>query len=566
MVDDDGSIRLVAVAHADPAKVRLAWDLRERYPQDPARADGVPEVIRTGRSILMPEIPTELLERAKAQTPELAELIEELHLRSVMVVPITMGDRALGAMQFVWAESELRYGPEDLALAEDLAHRAAVAIENARLFEAERGAREREARTRERLQILAEAGPAMAETLEARRILIALARTTVNGLADLAAAHLVEAGGRPVGVVRTHRDPGLDRELQRSATIGFPNAEDPNGLVARVLDGGEAVSEPRLSAATVDALSTTEDERAFVERVRPSSGIAVPLSARGTILGVLTLLRTGDAPAFDRDDVALAVELGRRAGALLDTARLYAERRSIADTLQRSLLPPDLPEIPGLQLGARYRPAAPGTTVGGDFYDVFEIDLEHWSVVIGDVVGKGTEAAAMMGLARYTLRTAALAENRPSSLLATLNDAILRQMPESMFCTAAVARVRREGRTVRATVSSGGHPLPLVLRADGRVHPAGEAGTLLGVFDDPTLTDSVVDLEPGDALVLYTDGVTDERRGDEEFGERRLHELLSSLAGRSADEIAAAVDVAVAAFRTGVPRDDVAVLVLRVAA
>ena len=248
---------------------------------------------------------------------------------------------------------------------------------------------------------------------------------------------------------------------------------------------------------------------------------------------------------------------------MLENARLYAEHEEVAETLQRSLLPPDLPDIPGLDIAATYRPAQ-GLTVGGDFYDVFELDLDHWGVVIGDVVGKGAAAAATMGLARYTVRTAAMNESRPSVLLRTLNDAIVQQTDESMFCTACFARVKRQDDGVRVTLAVGGHPLPMVVRDDGSIEPVGEPGTLLGIFDDPTLADRVVNLSPGDALVLYTDGVTDERNEDEEFGDGRLRTTLGSLAGAGAQAMVDGVVDAVNTFRSGPPHDDIALLVIRV--
>jgi sigma-B regulation protein RsbU (phosphoserine phosphatase) len=248
----------------------------------------------------------------------------------------------------------------------------------------------------------------------------------------------------------------------------------------------------------------------------------------------------------------------------VDNARLYAEREYVADTLQRSLLPPVLPEVAGLEVGARYVPASEGTQVGGDFYDVFGADGDHWIAVIGDVVGKGAQAAAMMGLARYTIRTAAIAEGRPSAILQTLNRGILSQTGEQRFCTACCVRLLRSGYGARMTVSVGGHPLPLVLHEDGSIDEVGTPGTVLGVFEDATLADQVVDLSHGDALVTFTDGVTDERDGGEEFGESRLNEVLFSLAGRSAQQIADGVLDAVLGFRTGEPKDDIAILVLKV--
>src|SRR6185295_2196189 len=173
-------------------------------------------------------------------------------------------------------------------------------------------------------------------------------------------------------------------------------------------------------------------------------------------------------------------------------------------------------------------------------------------------------AAAVMGLARYTLRTAAMSEGRPSALLRTLNDAIVRQQTETMFCTACFARIRRNESGARVTLSLGGHPAPLLLRPDGEIREIGSPGTLLGVFEDPTLTDQVLDLAPGDALVFYTDGVTDERRGDEEFGDERLRRTLSELVGSPAQDIADGVVAAVDEFRSGTAHDDIALLVIRV--
>jgi anti-sigma regulatory factor (Ser/Thr protein kinase) len=156
--------------------------------------------------------------------------------------------------------------------------------------------------------------------------------------------------------------------------------------------------------------------------------------------------------------------------------------------------------------------------------------------VIGDVVGKGATAAAMMGLARYTIRTAAMSEGRPSAILETLNQAVLKQTDENRFCTACCVRLRRSGNDARVTIATGGHPLPLVLHEDGSIDVAGTPGTIIGVFDDPVLTDRAIDLGMGDSLVLYTDGVTDERRNSDAFGEVRLHEALSSRrCGRATD-------------------------------
>jgi sigma-B regulation protein RsbU (phosphoserine phosphatase) len=198
---------------------------------------------------------------------------------------------------------------------------------------------------------------------------------------------------------------------------------------------------------------------------------------------------------------------------------------NIARTLQQSLLPPHLPEIPGLDLAACYLPASSGPDVGGDFYDVFERARGDWILVVGDVCGKGAQAAAVTALTRYTIRAAAMQHSRPRAMLAMLNAALLRDA-DARSCTAVIARVRSTKSGTRLSVACGGHPLPRLLRSNGDMEVIGTPGTLLGVVDEPALFDDARDLHAGDALTLYTDGVTDARRGRDLFGEDRLDALL----------------------------------------
>jgi serine phosphatase RsbU (regulator of sigma subunit)/integral membrane sensor domain MASE1/anti-sigma regulatory factor (Ser/Thr protein kinase) len=238
----------------------------------------------------------------------------------------------------------------------------------------------------------------------------------------------------------------------------------------------------------------------------------------------------------------------------------------IADTLQESLLPSHLPEIPGVEAAAEFRPAGEPHVVGGDFYDLFQGDDGSWSVVVGDVCGKGASAAAVTGLARYTLRAAAMHESRPSRVLELLNDAMLRQRAPHEFCTATFARLEPNGRGARATVSSGGHPLPLVLRSDGPVESIGSHGTLLGVVREPKLSEATVALRAGDALVLYTDGLMDAHAPERFITPADLASALTTLAGRPAAEIAREVTRTLLGTGEHKPRDDVALLVLRLPA
>jgi serine phosphatase RsbU (regulator of sigma subunit) len=298
----------------------------------------------------------------------------------------------------------------------------------------------------------------------------------------------------------------------------------------------------------------------------PARRIVVPLRARGRELGTLTLGLGPSGRAYDDGDRALALQLGRRAGLAIDNARLYDDQRLIATTLQRSLLPPALPRIPGLDVAARHRPMdmGDGVEVGGDFYDLFAAG-RSWVAAIGDVCGKGIDAAALTSLARHTLRALARDDPAPGVTLERLNDAIVAERGlAARFLTVACARVVPDGAGVAATAASAGHPLPLVVRASGRVEPLGRPGTLLGPLADVRVHEETTRLAPRDALVLYTDGVTESRRDGVMFGEERLASLLSGVAGRAAGEIADAVERAASAHHGGPLDDDLALLVLRV--
>ena len=263
----------------------------------------------------------------------------------------------------------------------------------------------------------------------------------------------------------------------------------------------------------------------------PRPGVTVvalaPMSARGRVLGVLAV-GFDELEDEDRDDVlALVEDLGRRAALALDNSRLYEERREVAETLQRSLLPPDLPDIPGVEVAARYLAAGSGNEVGGDFYDCFATGGGDWALVIGDVCGKGAEAAAITAIARYTLRASVLHSRQPRRVLTELNEALLRQRLDYRFCTVLYASVTPRPGGVEAVLATGGHPLPLVLRASGEVETAGSPGTLLGIMEDVEISEERVLLGAGDALVLYTDGVVEASPVDDALGPERLVEFLA---------------------------------------
>jgi sigma-B regulation protein RsbU (phosphoserine phosphatase) len=322
------------------------------------------------------------------------------------------------------------------------------------------------------------------------------------------------------------------------------------------------------TAAAAPLYGSIEDDRPL------RSWLAAPaLRPTGERVGVLLVGHTR-AHAFDARHHHLLGALARHLAVALDGALLVEEHARVAAGLQETLLPPRLPRIEHADVASRYRAAGDTSVIGGDFYDLFPSEDGRWVMAIGDVCGGGPEAAAVTGIARYTLRAVGRSDPRPAPALTALNDAIGARAADSRFCTAIAACVERipaglrgpnAGTGLAVTWSNGGHPPPLVLRDDGRVEVLDMLlGPLLGVLPDATFTESRIELAVGDALILYTDGVIEaHRRGQEQFGEDQLAALVATCAGRTADGIARRIELAVIDHIGGPPIDDVAILVLR---
>ncbi|MEA2440294.1 MAG: hypothetical protein QOH76_1718, partial [Thermoleophilaceae bacterium] len=377
---------------------------------------------------------------------------------------------------------------------------------------------ERERAGRRRATFLARASELLESSLDYETTLRNVAEIVVPEIVDWCAIHVLDDAGEIKLVAATHADPEKERlawELDRRYPI---DADSPNGVPAVMRSGSTdvttGVTEEMLVAAAVD-----DEHLEILRGLGIREGIVAPLRARGRILGAVSFVAAESGRSFTREDVDLVEELARRAGLSVDNARLYTERSAIAHTLQAELLPSVLPAIPGVHVAVRYRAAGELNEVGGDFYDVFERRSGGWAFEIGDVSGKGAEAAAVTALARHTLRTASLQPATPRELLETLNEALLVQRAGSEFCTVCLACLTLGESSGRLTVALGGHPPALVLRADGRVDALGESGTLLGVFADPRLHEIEAELLPGDTVLLYTDGVTEAGAAGEEIGE-----------------------------------------------
>ena len=298
------------------------------------------------------------------------------------------------------------------------------------------------------------------------------------------------------------------------------------------------------------------------------SAMVVPMMARDTVLGAITLVTSESGRVLNDDDRPLVEELARRAATAVENARLFRQRSEIARTLQASLLPPALPEIEEIDSAAFFRAAGEGYEVGGDFYDLFSKEEGQWFAVVGDVCGKGSDAAATTALVRYTVRAAAVQRRSPSQILRWLNESMLRQGTGlQRFCTLAIARLDLRAATPRVTVASGGHPLPRVVRADGTVLRAGVHGTLIGVTHEVEASDTVIDLASGDTIVAFTDGLTEAGAPDALWTPEDVDRALAAAHGAGSGSVQAFVQ-SIAAAALGEleahPRDDVAILALRV--
>jgi serine phosphatase RsbU (regulator of sigma subunit) len=294
--------------------------------------------------------------------------------------------------------------------------------------------------------------------------------------------------------------------------------------------------------------------------LRPADVLGVALTAHGTTGGALVAVR-GRGRGYDEPDVRLVEEFAIRVAVTLDSARLYEERASTASTLQASLRPPALPELPGLRIAARYRAAHERMDIGGDFYDVHGTP-EDVSVVIGDVCGKGVEAAVLTGQARQTIKTAARFDRSPAVVLEALND-VLYADGADRFVTVAVGRLRPAEEGTHVTLAVAGHPAPLIVRRDGTVTEPAVRGTVAGVWANLTYREVELLLAPGDLMLLFTDGVFEARNQDGFFGEERLRELVAGYAGANPETLCEAVEQRVVEHLGGAEHDDIALLAIR---
>ncbi|WP_327318256.1 SpoIIE family protein phosphatase [Streptomyces sp. NBC_01235] len=560
MLDADSAFLLLATDDETELEVRASTGLpsaRQRFARVPVEAG-------PGRygSARMPAVHEDLL-----AVPGAVPLLNGTGMRSVVTVPLKVEGRLTGSLG-VAAESPGRYSNEEALRLQFAADRIALAVESARLGELER-------LRRGSLSFLVEASDLLAGTLDRDQTLALMAQMTVPTLATWCAVYTIaDQASDPYLSYVLHEDEELiDGIKSLLSKIAPPDPVPTPG--ARVWAAPSEAAHDAALRSSMRSLGLTGGPTHQVSSgIGPTLATAsavggetvvLPLVARNRVIGMLTLGKPTDEH-FRQEILELAEDLSRRAALALDNARLYSERTAISQSLQRSLLPPELPEIDGVEVEVIYRAAGEGNEVGGDFYDVFPISDGAYGFAIGDVCGTGPNAAAVTGLARHALRLLAREGLSGPAVLERLNSAILDEGARSRFLTLLYGEMRpQEDGSAELKVVCAGHPLPLRLRQNGTVEAAAEPQPLLGVMEDLELYEQTVTLDPGDVLLCVTDGVTERREGTRMLGDDGLADVLSTCTGLTAGAVAARIMRAVERFASDAPSDDMAILAMRMA-
>ncbi|MEU9733797.1 SpoIIE family protein phosphatase [Streptomyces sp. NPDC048002] len=558
MLDGDSAFLLLATDDETELEVRASTGLpsaRQRFARVPVEAG-------PGRygSARMPAVHDDL-----SAVPGAVPLLGGTGMRSVVTVPLKVEGRLTGSLG-VAAEAPGRYSNEEALRLQFAADRIALAVESARLGELER-------LRRGSLSFLVEASDLLAGTLDRDQTLALMAQMTVPTLATWCAVYTIaDQASEPYLSYVLHEDEELiDGIKSLLSKIAPPDPVPTPG--ARIWPAPAEAAHQAALRSSMRSLGLGETLPRTGSGIGPTLATAsavggetvvLPLVARNRVIGMLTLGKPTDEH-FRQEILELAEDLSRRAALALDNARLYSERTAISQSLQRSLLPPELPEIDGVEVEVIYRAAGEGNEVGGDFYDLFPISDGAYGFAIGDVCGTGPNAAAVTGLARHALRLLAREGLSGPAVLERLNSAILDEGARSRFLTLLYGEMRpQEDGSAELKVVCAGHPLPLRLRQDGTVEPAAEPQPLLGVMEDLELYEQTVTLDPGDVLLCVTDGVTERREGTRMLGDDGLSDVLTTCTGLTAGAVAARIMRAVERFASDAPSDDMAILAMRV--
>ena len=500
--------------------------------------------------------------RADPRMAGLEAVVEETGVRRVLFIPLLVHDEAIGALAvFKTRPRAYKDGEEGLLLA--LSSQLAVAVQNARLHE----------RTKELSTILERTLESERRAARQLRGLYAISQSFTESLSldatlDAVARAMVELLDADVAVIRMP-DPRTEALTARAVHVADPEAEEVVGaLVARPQPLSAPLAQRLLRSKRAVTLSpgtaAPEDAHRVLDPFlrQGATGAVLPLATPGEVLGTLTVVSFDPARPLERPEIDAAAAVAAQAALAIDNARLSQQQQDFSETMQRSLLPRQIPSVPGLDVGHVYQSSA-RVDVGGDLYDFVVLDDRRLAVAIGDVLGKGISAAADMAMAKYIFRVLARGEADPAAFLRAANDVACDEIEHGKFVTLLYGLVDVAGREV--AIASAGHPPARVVSPGGRVVALGGTGLPLGIEPDQDYEQERAVLEPGSTVVLYTDGVVEARRGTELYGEERLDRLLAEAHDLPAQKLAAEILSDCRAFAGGELGDDCAIVCLKLA-
>jgi PAS domain S-box-containing protein len=560
LLDADASVRVTAVKHAVAARTEAFRELMQAFPVTLDQPYGAGAVLASGRPQFLPQVSDDVLQ-AVTNTSEQLEEFRELQLRSSYVAPLLSRGRALGAIS-LGRTDDRPWTEADRLLVDQIATAAAIAVDNAQLYSAERQARDIAERNERRLRLLAEVTNALSRTLDLDDVVTALADLLIPGQGEMCLIDVLDDDGRPglVSVSGVHPD---SVELMRAAEQISPRWRNRDTAMAQCLRSGQPVMLARIDDDYLAQRAVDVEQLRLYLDMRLVSGAVAPMTARGRVVGAISLFGVGPAGHIYRsDDADLLAEIGQRAGLAVDNARLYSREHAVAEALQRSLLP-DLKPLPGLDVAARYLPSSEHAQVGGDWFDAFAVADDAVGIAVGDAMGHDPRASGAMGQLRSVLRSYAFEGAAPAVVLDKL-DRLIQEFSMAQLATVLYGRLDPadpHGRRLLRYCSAG-HPPALLRRAAGALVSLDQAqSVVIGATDPAGRHEADLLLEPGDLLVCFTDGLVEGRDREMDEGVALLRDTLQRLPARAdADSVC---DAVLAALAPDDRDDDIALLAVR---
>ncbi|HEX4433111.1 MAG TPA: SpoIIE family protein phosphatase [Frankiaceae bacterium] len=557
----DSPLRLVGLLHEDP---QAQEDLRQLFQALPLGDDprtGVGRAVATRKTQVIGDLDEATIQLATSD-PELRTRLVAMRATGVLAIPLIAHGEALGFVGLVGLEGQAPSGP-DLVLIEDISSRIASAIDSSQSLDRVEQARQTAEQATARLAFLASVADALGSTLDPGKAATRLARMLAPELADWVMVTLLDDDGRVEDIASFHRDPPSQGLLDRYTAARHGSLLADPTLLNEVVSVGQPLFQ--LDRDAFRGRLGDDESAVMLEELDPGVVTALPILARDRTLGAISFYNSPARGYPTEEELDAAREVARRAGLVLDNARMYSRSKSMAETLQRSLLTSEVVEPEGLQVVTRYMPALADAQVGGDWYDAFQTPDGTTTLVIGDVMGHDTEAAALMGQLRTLVRAIAVDRGEAPGAVLTRVDHAAGALGVNTTATAVVAQVfdGAPGGGRRLRWSNAGHPPPVLIGPGGVVRLLETpADLLLGLGTDSPRADHEVDLPPGSTVLLFTDGLVEGRLQPLEIGLRRLAVAAGPMTALPLPEMC---DRLLAALRPlAGAEDDVALVAVRV--